>query len=334
MEALFARFPRLADSLPYVGLGVCATPVEPWVIGDATMLAKRDDVSAPPPGGNKVRALELLLAGMRADQTLLTVGATGSTHALAVAQHGARLGSRTTVITWPQETHPVALATAARLEEVAHVVRAGSVAEAYLRAAMRRMRGGVHWVPAGGSVPLGALGHVSAALDTAEQLLRAGWHAPDSLVVPLGTGGTAAGLLVGLALAGLPTQVVGVRVVPRVVANRARVLRLTRRTHALLARLAKVALPAVDATRFLVDSDAYGGAYGRETADARAAAEELRMAGGPMLEATYSAKAFSVALARARHSPDERVLFWLTFDGRWLATGSAAPPLRPSPPSR
>jgi D-cysteine desulfhydrase len=335
MEALFARFPRLATVLPYVELGVLETPVEPWVIGDATMLAKRDDLSAPPPGGNKVRALELLLAGLRPDQTLLTVGATGSTHALAVAQHGARLGARTTVITWPQETHPVARATAERMEQVAHVMHAGSVAEAYLRAAMRRIRGGVHWVPAGGSVPRGALGHVSAALDVAEQLLRGGWRTPDSLVVPLGTGGTAAGLLVGLALAGLPTQVVGVRVVPRVVANRARVLRLARRTHALLARLAGVKLPALDATRFLVEGGAYGGAYGRETADARAAAEELRMAGGPMLEATYSAKAFSVALARARHSPDERVLFWLTFDGRWLATSSdPTSPSRLSPPAR
>jgi hypothetical protein len=65
------------------------------------------------------------------------------------------------------------------------------------------------------------------------------------------------------------------------------------------------------------------------------AAEELRMAGGPMLEATYSAKAFSVALARARHSPDERVLFWLTFDGRWLASDFVpTPSRRPSPPTR
>jgi D-cysteine desulfhydrase len=239
------------------------------------------------------------------------------------------------VITWPQETHPVARATAARMEEVADVVHAGSVAEAYVRAAMRRLRGGVHWVPAGGSVPRGALGHVSAALDMAEQLSRGGWHPPDSLVVPLGTGGTAAGLLVGLALAGLPTQVVGVRVVPRVVANRGRVLRLARRTHALLGRLADVELPALDPTRLFVDGGAYGGAYGRETPDARAAAEELRMAGGPMLEATYSAKAFSVALARARHSPDERVLFWLTFDGRWLATDSVpTPPQRSSPPTQ
>jgi D-cysteine desulfhydrase len=328
VQALLGRFPRLTESLAYVDLGVRETPLEPWIVGDATLLVKRDDLSAPPPGGNKVRALELLLAGLRPGDTLLTVGATGSSHALAVAQHGARLGARTAVITWPQETHHVSLATAARLAEVAHVTRAGSVAEAYLRAAMRRVRGSVHWIPAGGSVPLGALGHVSAALDTADELARERWRAPDSLVVPLGTGGTAAGLLVGLALAGLPTRVIGVRVVPRVVANRSRVLRLARRTLALLARLADVTLPPLNDERFVVDGGAYGGAYGRETADARAAAEELRMAGGPVLEPTYSAKAFSVALARARHSPDERILFWLTFDGRWLASDTASTPPR------
>ena len=40
--------------------------------------------------------------------------------------------------------------------------------------------------------------------------------------------------------------------------------------------------------------------------------------GGPSLESTYSAKALAAALTHARTSPDERVLFWLTFDGRWL----------------
>ena len=113
MRALLTRYPRLAHSLALADLGVRETPVEWWRVGAVTLLAKRDDVSAPPPGGNKVRALELLLAGMAPGCELLTVGAIGSTHALAVAEHGARLGARTQVITWPQETHAVALATAA-----------------------------------------------------------------------------------------------------------------------------------------------------------------------------------------------------------------------------
>ena len=45
----------------------------------------------------------------------------------------------------------------------------------------------------------------------------------------------------------------------------------------------------------------------------------VRAAGGPSLEGTYSAKALAAALAHARTMPDERMLFWLTFDGRWLA---------------
>ena len=51
-----------------------------------------------------------------------------------------------------------------------------------------------------------------------------------------------------------------------------------------------------------------------------------------MLDPTYSAKSFAVALERARRAPDERVLFWLTFDGRWLVRGNDVPPLsRPDP---
>ena len=335
MRVLLARYPRLAASMALADLGVQETPVEWWRVDGVALLVKRDDVSAPSPGGNKVRALELLLAGLAPGRELLTVGASGSTHALAVAEHGARLGARTQVITWPQERNAVAEATARRLSEVARVTPARSAAEAYLRAVVRRLRGGVHWVPAGGSVPLGALGHVNAALELVMQLARLHLAVPDVIVAPLGSGGTVAGLVVGLALAGAPTRVIGVRVVPRIVANRSHVLRLARRTRALIARKAEVSLPPLDSTRLVIHDGAYGGAYGRETAPGRAAAQALRDAGGPVLDATYSAKSFGVALELARRVPDERVLFWLTFDGRWLAHNTdVPPPPRPDPAPR
>ena len=320
MRALLARFPRLADSLPRAELHLRETPVEEWQVGEATLLIKRDDLDAPLLGGNKARALELLLANADPRRTVLTVGATGSTHALAVARHGRALGLRTEVITWPQERHAVADATAARMRELANLTAARSVVGAFLRATWRRALHRVQWIPAGGSTPLGALGHVDAGLELARQLARERRAMPDRIVLPLGSGGTAAGLLVGLAVAGARTQVVGVRVVPRLVANRGHVLRLARRTRALLASLSGESLPPLDATRLVIEHGAYGGAYGRETADARHSAELLRAAGGPPLDGTYSAKAFGVALAHARHAPDERILFWLTFDGRWLGT--------------
>ena len=62
--------------------------------------------------------------------------------------------------------------------------------------------------------------------------------------------------------------------------------------------------------------DVYGGAYGRETPAARAAGERLRAVSRIELDATYSAKAFALALELAAREP---TLFWLTFDSRILA---------------
>ena len=331
MLPLIGKYPRLARILPRVDLHVRETPVERWTVDGVMLLAKRDDLSAPTLGGNKVRALELLMAGLGPDHTLLTVGPTGSTHALAVAHHGSHLGAESEVITWPQETNDVSLATALRMERLARITRASSPVEAYVRAAVRRVRGHVRWIPAGGSSPLGALGHASAALELVAQLERDGLPVPQTIVAPLGSGGTVAGLLVGLAVAGLPTRVVGVRVVPSSVGNRWRVMRLARQSRVLLAHLAGESLPELDASRLVIEQEAYGGAYGRETEDARTAAALLRMSGGPRLDGTYSAKAFGHALARARRTRDDSVLFWLTFDGRWLDTVDDEPLQTPSP---
>ena len=298
------------------------TPIEQWDIGGVALLAKRDDLTTPTFGGNKARALELLLAGVAPGDLLVTVGSSGSTHALAVALFGERLGARTRVFAWPQEEHDVSHATSTRLRMAAQVTASRTPVTAMLRASVLRLTGGrrVRWIPAGGSSALGALGHANAAVELADQLARTSARAPDTLVVPLGSGGTAAGLMVGLALAGLPTRVVGVRVVPRVVANRRRVMRLARAAAARFSELAGVAAPEIDDERLVVEQAQYGGAYARETDASRAALALVRAAGGPSLEGTYSAKALAAALARARTTPDERILFWLTFDGRWLDT--------------
>ena len=322
MDSLAARWPQLRHALPRVDLHVRETPVEAWELGGASMLVKRDDLTTPTLGGNKARALELLLAGVKPDDVLLTIGSTGSTHALAVAHFAAQLGARTEVITWPQEEHDVSLATASRLRAIARVSESSSPAAAMLRATARRLLRRVRWIPAGGSSALGALGHAAAALELADQLARERTPAPDTLVVPLGSGGTAAGLLVGLALAGLPTRVLGVRVVPRVVANRRRVLRLARRSAALFAERAGVPAPGIDDARFTIEQEQYGGAYARETRASRTSQELVLARDGPALEGTYSAKALAAALAHARATPAERVLYWLTFDGRWLDAGA------------
>jgi D-cysteine desulfhydrase len=191
------------------------------------------------------------------------------------------------------------------------------VADAYLRALLLRLRG-ARWIPAGGSTPLGVLGHVNAALELVDQISRGDMPVPDRIVVPLGSGGTAAGLALGMTIAGLDVEIVGARVVPRVVANRGRVLRLARATARLIERLTGTKVPRPASKRVRVVHDVYGGAYGREHPLGREAAARCRAETGTSLDATYSAKAMATALAIAGGKQAGETLFWLTFDGRLL----------------
>ena len=309
------RFPGLR-AIPRIGLGHFPTPIEPLAALGPRLWIKRDDLAATPFGGNKVRALEFLLAGVQQGDRVVTVGSAGSTHALAVATYASALGGRAIVGRWRQEMNESAARVAARLEKAAHETRLfASPPAAYVWAWMRAR--GARWIAAGGSTPLGVLGHVNAGLELADQIASGAVPTPAMVVLPLGTGGTAAGLALAFAIAGLDVPVVGVRVVPWIVGRRGRVLRLARRTAALIERTTGAKLPVVRRDAVRVVDDAYGGAYGRETGPARAAAERLAeaSAGEVRLDATYSAKAFQVALRLASR---ESVLFWLTFDPRLL----------------
>jgi D-cysteine desulfhydrase len=136
-------------------------------------------------------------------------------------------------------------------------------------------------------------------------------------VLPLGSGGTAAGLALGLAIAGVESIVVGARVAPRFATGRGRVLYLAARARHFIERHAGARVPRVRASRIEVVHDVYGGAYGRPLPAADDAAALAHEALGVRLDGTYSAKAFAAALALARRG-EPRTLFWLTFDARWM----------------
>ncbi|MBK5186786.1 MAG: hypothetical protein JJD97_01000 [Gemmatimonadaceae bacterium] len=135
------------------------------------------------------------------------------------------------------------------------------------------------------------------------------------MVLPVGSGGTAAGLALGFAIAGMDTVVVGARVAPRISAGRARLLSLARREHRLLARLSGERIPRVSGAGVEILDTVYAGAYGRPLSGADRLASMLHAVTGIRLDGTYSAKAFSAALAVAKTQPG-CTLFWLTFDGR------------------
>jgi D-cysteine desulfhydrase len=324
MLPLLARFPALAV-LPRAELGRFPSPVEflPGTAARPPLWLKRDDLNTRPPhlGGNKVRALEFLLGDIRPGDTVITLGGEGSTHVLATVRHAARLGARTVIVRWPHEMNDVAcvIARASALGS-SRSVRVPSAVIAVLAAALERIRlrsGRARIVPIGGSTPIGTLGHVNAALELVRQVEAGLLPTPGTIVVPLGSGGTAAGLSLGLAIAGLPTQVIAARIAPRLGTNEWRVRRLAHATARLIERYSGERITRVARDQLCVDHTVFGGAFGRALPVGEAIARKIAAEHGLRLDGIYGAKAIAAAVAAARDR-GAPTLYWVTFDTRAL----------------
>jgi len=294
-------------------LGAWPTPLEAQpnlarALGLRTLWLKREDRA----GGNKVRGLEFLFAGVPSQSVFVTIGATGSSHCLTTARCARARGHRTAVALFPQPETEASRGIARATVEAANVViRAGTLitlpwaALRAWRAAYHLGSGKPHWIPGGGAEPRAVIGHFLAALELAIQLDAP----PDVIVVPLGTGGTAAGIALGVAWLGWPTELVAVRVAPWLVANQWRTLRLARKTAALIRRVGiEFNLPRSTIRVRVVD--AMGKGYGHPTPEgerARFLAGEY----GVRLDPTYGAKGFSYFLQTGNGT--QRAIFWHTF---------------------
>lgn len=326
MLPLLDRYPALR-TLPRAALGHFPSPVEylSGASGRPPLWLKREDLNVEPPrlGGSKVRALEFLLGGVCPGDVVLTLGGDGSTHVLATAVHARLRGARTIALRWPHEMNPSAwLVAQAAARACARIVRTPNASSAVL--ATLAVRPLARWsrlcvIPIGGSTPLGTLGHVNAALELAAQIEAGLLPAPARIVVPLGSGGTAAGLLLGLAIAGLPTQVVAARITPRLGAFNWRVLGLAHATARLIERLTGSRVARAAPERLTIDHTVYGGAFGRACRKSDALAHDIATAHGLQLDGTYGAKAIAAAITAANQGGGE-TLYWVTFDERALKT--------------
>ena len=98
----------------------------------------------------------------------------------------------------------------------------------------------------------------------------------------IGSGGTAAGLLAGLPLAGLRTEVVGIAVYGKRTPSARRIRRLARRTLSLLDRKRAELAPLE------LRSDWLGGGYGHRTPEAEAATRLAREREDLKLDPVYT----------------------------------------------
>ncbi len=272
-------------------------------------------------GGNKVRKLEWLIpdAKRRGRRSILTFGGLGTNWGLATALYAREYGLETALVLVDQPVDEHVEAQLSRLEASgARIHRTHTKARTvamlpWLLA--RSARGGrpPYLLPAGGSSPVGALGYVEAALEIAAQVAEGSLPEPAHAVVPVGTGGTAAGLALGFQLAGMRTRVVGVVVNDQLRLDPPVIARLARRTAGLLERRgAQLGPLRLEPAMLDLTRDQIGAGYGHTT-EAAGQATALAAEEGLALDPVYTAKAMAGLLAqRAEGRLGDPVLFVLT----------------------
>jgi len=313
---LFDLLPALRSHIGWLPLASLPTPVEEHRIAGRSVLVKRDDRTARPYGGNKVRKLEFLLAEARAAGAgrVVTAGAFGSHHALATTIYGRQAGFGVTCVLFPQpvtaHVREVLRLIAAHGAELRFTRRLHGVPLALRRARWRSRAEQARIIPPGGSCPVGALGYVEAGLELAAQIRAGECPEPGSIFVAAGTLGTAAGLAIGLTMAGCRIPVRAVRITSPLVTNRRALRRLVQGTLELLEPGGEK-LPSWEQVMagLTLRHDQVGQGYGRDTAAGFAAAV-LFDAVGLDLDGTYTAKAAAALLA---DPPGGKLpLFWHT----------------------
>jgi D-cysteine desulfhydrase len=328
---------NLDASLQRVTLAELPTPVASGVLtgawGSRHIAVKRDDLSGERYGGNKVRKLEYLLqrAREKGARRVATFGTVGSNHALATSIYANSLGIPCTCLLMHQHRTPAcARALGVHAEIGTDLVPFGGNRRERIRTMRRCLQGGGVWViPAGGSNSLGTTGFVRAGLELAAQVSAGNAPMPDRLYVANGTMGTAAGLCLGLAIAGVPTEVHAVRVTHDFVANPTAMHRLIRKTVAMLRRLG-VTLPAdLDSSiRLRIRDDFFAGGYAHTDEKTERAIATAHSCLGLSLESTYTGKAMAALLQDLHDSKlaGQNLLFWNSYNSRPLppTTGAGA----------
>lgn len=181
---------------------------------------KRDDLTGVGMTGNKVRKLEFLLAEALQNKCdyVITCGGSQSNHARATAVAAAKVGLKSLLVLRSSMSAPlegnlfIGRLVGAEFEYI--------TPEEYMRvddvmlgiAEKLKAKGHKPYIiPEGGSNAVGSLGYLKATEELAHQIKSLKLRI-DHIVVPVGSGGTYAGLLLGKFLYDLPAQIHGINI--------------------------------------------------------------------------------------------------------------------------
>lgn len=200
---------------PRIELARLPTALERFdhLLDSQPLLVKRDDLTGTALTGNKVRKLEYLLADAQARgaRRVVTCGGIQSNHCRATAIASARIGLGCVLFLRTAQPEPAEPTGNLRLDRLVGADVRFVTPEQYRDrdGRMREAAGADGYViPEGGSNALGSWGYIRAVDEMAAQ-----WDAPPtSMVCATGSGGTLAGLMIGLRRRALDIPVYGVAV--------------------------------------------------------------------------------------------------------------------------
>lgn len=327
---LAARFPRLGRRVPRVQLSDGPSPVSRLErlsesLGRTDIWLKNDGLFGTVYGGNKPRKLQFVLAEAleRGATRVLTTGTIGTNHGLATAIYARKFGLQTSLLLAYEEPSAENVATLLQIAATGariHYTRSyplTAVVAPYFIARYRLRDGRMPYLLGpGGSSGLASLGYADAAFELADQVRAGQLPEPAWIVIPLGTGGTVAGLLAGLRLAGLDTGIVAVTATRAPTTWRPAVKRLARGVARRIAResgerdAAHIGLHGLRIERGWI-----GPGFGQESAAGTAAQERVEDLEGLRLDPVYNAKSMSALIDLSRSgSLRGPVLFWHTYN--------------------
>lgn len=292
------------------------------LLGGPQIYVKRDDIGGLGGGGNKLRKLEFLLGEALAQgaDTIITVGGLQSNHARLTAAAAAQAGLACELVLTsmvPRKEEAYVHSGNVLLNELfgarMHDLPGGTDAMAFATQRAEELRKAGHkayLAPLGGSSAVGCLGYVAAAAEILQQEQDAGLEF-DHIVLPNGSGGTQAGLVVGLLLQGRnPQRVVAHTVLAPAQSALASTTAKIEETLALLRNTAPAPNGAV-----VIREEQLGEGYGIPTDAMREVVRLMASVEGLLLDPVYGGKAFAGLLQdirEKRFEPQSRVLFLMT----------------------
>ena len=333
-DFLAAAYPEIGMRLPKLALADLPTPVTTHrlALGSRTFEAsvKHDEATSSLYGGNKVRKLEYLLqrAKDRGARRVATFGAAGSNHALATAMHASTLGLDCTCFLSHQKTTPNVAKTLNMHRELGTEIFKWGHGVDQVAMFREHLQGRGAWViPLGGTCWLGAVGFVNAGLELAAQVAEGHIDRPDRIYIACGTTGSAAGLALGIAAAGLRATVHAVQVADNPFSSERKMRKLMAKTRHLLNRLS----PDFDASdcddRIVWRDEFLAGGYARVDDATTTAVALAKDQLGLSLETTYTGKAMAAMLHDLALADDDlgRCLFWNTYNAQPLPVSANRP---------